>query len=312
MHDREGVLTYQPYGLPGQGRFGHDQCIYSVARGPLNRILLEAAEATGQDVHFEHRLSDFSVDARAPPPHLRRRAAPGPRPHLRYRWGLQRRPPADDEDDRFDFSQSYLAHGYKELAMPPSDRGRFRHRSRSPAHLAPRPFHADGAAESRPDLHLHAIRAIRRTGWLCGLDHAGPSPGLFRHPFPRRPPLLPDFDADWAGNPTRRAPSSPRGEPWNHSNRVVLLGDAAHAIVPFYGQGMNSGFEDARVLADLLDRPRRPPSPEEWGDLMATFSALAEAQWRRHRRSRPAQLHRNAGPHGRPPGSCCRSVSNGG
>ena len=60
MHDRQGVLTYQPYGLPGQGRHGQDQCIYSVARGPLNRILLEAAEATGQvSVHFEHRLSDL-------------------------------------------------------------------------------------------------------------------------------------------------------------------------------------------------------------------------------------------------------------
>ena len=62
VHGRDGGLTYQPYGLPGKGRFGHDQCIYSVARGPLNRILLEAAEATGRvNVHFEHRLSDFTT-----------------------------------------------------------------------------------------------------------------------------------------------------------------------------------------------------------------------------------------------------------
>ena len=75
MHDRQGVLTYQPYGLPGQGRHGHDQCIYSVARGPLNRILLEQAEATGRvTVHFEHRLSDFSVDAQGATLHFEGRA----------------------------------------------------------------------------------------------------------------------------------------------------------------------------------------------------------------------------------------------
>ena len=61
MHDQAGELTYQPYGLPGRGRFGNDECIYSVARGPLNRILLEEAEATGQvEVRFDHPLFDFN------------------------------------------------------------------------------------------------------------------------------------------------------------------------------------------------------------------------------------------------------------
>ncbi|MGB1574106.1 MAG: FAD-dependent oxidoreductase, partial [Flavobacteriales bacterium] len=126
MHGLDGGLTYQPYGLPGKGRFGHDECIYSVARGPLNRILLEAAEATGRvDVHFEHRLEDFSVsedavslafEGRSPLHHDRLFGTDGAFSAVRQRMM---------KGDRFDFSQSYLAHGYKEIAMPPREDGGF-------------------------------------------------------------------------------------------------------------------------------------------------------------------------------------------
>lgn len=273
MHDLEGALTYQPYGLPGKGRFGDDECIYSVARGPLNRILLEEAESTGRvEVKFEHALqdfaeSDFGIDLMfadgSSATHDRVFGTDGAFSAVRSRMM---------RTDRFDFSQSYLEHGYKEVAMPPGPDGGFAIDPEA-LHIWPR-GHFMLMALPNPDRTFTCTLFAPYEGedGFAGLEDADAARGYFERHFPDVLQHLPDFNADWGSHPTSSLVMT-RCNPWNHGERVVLLGDAAHAIVPFYGQGMNSGFEDVRVLADMLDSHGGNPGPEAWNGLMTTFSA---------------------------------------
>jgi len=277
MHGLDSGLTYQPYGLPGKGRFGHDECIYSVARGPLNRILLEAAEATGQvDVHFEHRLEDFSVsqdavslafEGRSPLRHDRLFGTDGAFSAVRQRMM---------KGDRFDFSQSYLAHGYKEIAMPPGEDGGFAIDPEA-LHIWPR-GHFMLMALPNPDRTFTCTLFAPFEGpeGFSGIPDVASARVYFEAHFPDVLALVPDFDHDWESNPTSSLITT-RCNPWHSGDRVLLMGDAAHAIVPFYGQGMNSGFEDARVLADLLDDQAGQPSDEAWTRLMSDFTRLRKA-----------------------------------
>ena len=277
MHGLDSGLTYQPYGLPGKGRFGHDECIYSVARGPLNRILLQAAEATGQvDVHFEHRLEDFSVsqhavslafDGRSPLRHDRLFGTDGAFSAVRQRMM---------KGDRFDFSQSYLAHGYKEIAMPPGVDGGFAIDPEA-LHIWPR-GHFMLMALPNPDRTFTCTLFAPFEGpeGFSGIPDVASARAYFEAHFPDVLDLVPDFDRDWKSNPTSSLITT-RCNPWHSGDRVLLMGDAAHAIVPFYGQGMNSGFEDARVLADLLDDQAGHPSDEAWTRLMSDFTRLRKA-----------------------------------
>ena len=277
MHGRDGALTYQPYGLPGKGRFGHDQCIYSVARGPLNRILLEAAEDTGRvKVHFEHRLSDFTsgdtgvtldFEGHSPVAHDRIFGTDGAFSAVRQRMM---------KTDRFDFSQSYLEHGYKEIAMPPNAEADFAIDPEA-LHIWPR-GHFMLMALPNPDRTFTCTLFAPFTGpdGFSGIPDAGAARRYFESHFPDVLPLVPDFDSDWTSNPTSSLVTT-RCNPWHLDDRVLLLGDAAHAIVPFYGQGMNSGFEDARVLADLLDAHGGTVEEAAWFGLMGEFTALRKA-----------------------------------
>ena len=264
MHAVDGTRAFQPYGLDGQ-------CIYSVSRAGLNRILVEAAESL-PNVRFEfgQRCEGYTTGADGATLHLeadghtqdvavdRIFGTDGAFSAVRGRMM---------RNDRFDFEQRYLPHGYKEVPMLPGADGAFQ-MEEDGLHIWP-----------RGTFMLMALPNPDRT-FTCtlfgpfegphGLSHLNDDAAVmefFRTHFPDVIPLLPNLLEDWNAHPVSSLVMT-KCFPWNDGERVALMGDAAHAIVPFYGQGMNSGMEDCTVLDGLLD------SGAEWDEVMAAYTRL--------------------------------------
>jgi kynurenine 3-monooxygenase len=261
MHPTQGDLYYQPYGK-------ENEAIYSVSRAALNKILLNAAEATGNvDFHFNHRITDvdflnkklhliddndkreFSVD------YKKLFGCDGAFSAVRYKLQIT---------DRFQFQQSYLEHGYKEFNIEPAGNGGFRMGENS-LHIWPR--------------KEFMMIALPNPGgsFTCTLFFPFDGPvsfnaikteneirQFFEKYFPDLIPLIPDYIEQFKRNPTSSL-ATMRCFPWNYHEDILLLGDAAHAIVPFYGQGMNAGFEDCRLFIEMLDS-------KGWDGLFEAFS----------------------------------------
>lgn len=249
MHSVDGTLTYQPYGKEGQA-------IYSVSRGLLNQTLMQCADASPLvNLYFEHRCTDVNLKTNtiefvedATGQHVSRTydhifGTDGAFSAVRTRL---------TKVDRYDFSQSYLDHGYKELEIPAAADGT--HQLRVDClHIWPRgefmmialpnvdgsftctlfiPFEGKNALE-----HLTTPEAVN---------------DFFERHFPDARALMPELTDDFFANPNASLVMT-KCYPWHYQDKVCLMGDAAHAIVPFYGQGMNAGFEDCTAMNRLLD-----------------------------------------------------------
>lgn len=267
-----GRMVHAIDGATNLQRYGRDdsEVIWSINRGTLNMLLLDAAEAAGARIHFDRRLE--RVDWAAPVLHLvggdgthethatdRVVGADGAGSALRAAM-------ADVIDLRERFEP--LGHGYKELEIPALPA--------FPPDALPDTLHD---ALKRGDLHAiepHALHIWPRGGYMCiALPNAEgsftvtlflPNDGspsftdtvtgadaraLFERDFRDASALIPDLEDDYVANPTGLL-GTLHLDLWHLDHRAVLVGDAAHAIVPFHGQGMNAGFEDAVELADLL------------------------------------------------------------
>jgi len=247
IHSATGQLAFQPYGR-------RDQAINSVSRAGLNLALLNAAERQSNlRIHFDRRSGDIDFDRRT----IEFTSMGGERQSVQagtiigadgafsaVRGQLQRR-------DRFSFSQSYLAHGYKELYIPPAAGGGFR--------MEPHALHI------WPRGGFMMIALPNQDGsFTCTLfwPHQGPNSfaaittprdvlAFFESTYPDAVPHMPTLVEDFFANPTSSLVTI-RCSPWHLDGRAVLLGDAAHAVVPFYGQGANAAFEDCVVLDQCL------------------------------------------------------------
>jgi len=251
MHATDGRLTFQPYGT------AEHHVINSVSRTGLNIQLLDAAETLENvSLAFEHRAVDVGLDEGAvqfstPAGPVATAAdfvigADGAFSAVRRR--LQR-------TDRFDYSQQYLRHGYKELTIPAAPDGGFRLEPHA-LHIWPRGGfmmialpNADGSFTCTlfwPFTGPNGLESLT--------DEAGVLRFFDRH-FPDAVPLMPDLTAQYLGHRNSSLVTIRCG-PWFHGDRLVLLGDACHAVVPFYGQGANAAFEDCTVLnACLAEAP---------------------------------------------------------
>ncbi|HEX7130019.1 MAG TPA: NAD(P)/FAD-dependent oxidoreductase [Rhodanobacteraceae bacterium] len=262
-------------------RYGRDdsEAIWSVSRGGLNMLLMDAAEDAGARLHFDAALAqaDFA----------------GGTITLADASGAQRTHPAGmllgcdgagsalraamaREADPGERVES-LGHGYKELEIPP----------RAPSKQQPASPEKESASFRRDlfALEPHALHIWPHGHYMCialpnaqgsftvtlFLPNEGPYPSFaslpdvraarafFEEQFADALALMPTFDEDWSEHPVGQL-ATLYLDRWHLHGRALLLGDAAHAIVPFHGQGMNAGFEDAAELAALLQLQPHDPA----------------------------------------------------
>lgn len=253
IHHPDGGLDYQPYGKDDS------QVLHSVSRAGLNRLLIEAAAAyPGVELHFDHRCVGADLDAgtlrfQRGDEHFTVDAplivgADGA--FSAVRAAMQRR-------DRFDYSQDYLTHGYKELSIPAGPSGGFAMEKHA-LHIWPRGSlmmialpNADGS------FTCTLFWPFEGEGGFASLTRADDVRAFFARQFADAVPLMPDLVEEFLHNPTNSLVTV-RCRPWHVGGRAVLLGDACHAVVPFLGQGMNAAFEDCSVLMECLARHAGP------------------------------------------------------
>lgn len=245
MHSLEGQLTFQPYGKPGQA-------INSVSRSGLNELLIETAEESGVEFHFDRQCSGLDTDSTTLILNENGKVkenvfdliigADGAFSVVRS---------AFQEMEHFDYSQDYISHGYKELNIPSGPEGNFK-LEKNALHIWPRGNfmlialpNIDGSFTVTIFLPFEGINSFNALSEEKHVEE------FFKEQFPDAHPLLENLKTDWTDNPTSSLVTV-RCFPW-HQNKTLIIGDAAHAVVPFYGQGMNCGFEDCRVLNDMLE-----------------------------------------------------------
>jgi kynurenine 3-monooxygenase len=245
LHEPNGRIAFQYYSS------NHTDAINSVARAHLNLILLNAAERSGAKLVFDHRAKSLDLERDQPTVSFDNGVtietdlvvgADGAYSVVRQQ--MQKR-------EGFNFSQEYLEHGYKELTIPPTASGDFAMNSNA-LHIWPRGGY----------MMIGLPNQDRSFTCTCFWPFAGPHGfeslqtdeqivGYFKQNFPDAVPLMPTLVADYKSNPTSSLVTV-RCHPWHWQDKVVLIGDAAHAIVPFYGQGMNAAFEDCVTLTECL------------------------------------------------------------
>lgn len=249
IHNRDGNLTFQPYGK------NDAESIDSVSRADLNIILLNAAEKySSVKLHFDQRC--VGVDLATAAIQLRDQSsgqitkvdgeivigADGAYSAVRASMLLQ---------DRFNFQQEYLTHGYKELTMPARAGGAFAMAANA-LHIWPRKSFMMIALPNRDGSFTCTLFwPFEGPNSFAALGTADEVIRYFSEQFPDVVPLMPNLVEDFLCHPTGSLVTM-RCHPWHVRDRIVLLGDAAHAVVPFLGQGMNTAFEDCTILSRCL------------------------------------------------------------
>ena len=250
IHDKSGGLHFAPYDVDPK------KCINSIGRASLNTAVIEAAQRyPNVRVHFDHKCTE--VDQDEPSCHLETGAgkltARGDAvigvdgAFSAVRASMQR------NVDNFQYDESYLAHGYKELTIPPAPNGSWRI-EKNALHIWPRKSfmmialpNPDSSFTCTLFWEFEGPRSFAATKTDEAVQH------FFDEEFPDAVPLMPTLLEDFKNNPTGSLVTI-RCAPWYHRDKVCLVGDAAHAVVPFYGQGMNAAFEDCVVLDECLEK----------------------------------------------------------
>ena len=240
-------LTFQSYGLEGES-------IYSISRGLLNRKMIDLAEEAGATFHFEQKIWDISLaDATLQIGETERGAweavghdmvfgADGAFSRIRHRMQRQ---------SMFNYSQEFLNTGYKELNIPPNADGTHK-LDKNSFHIWPR---GDYMLIALPNLDgsftCTLFMPFEGENSFAALTDKIKVAAFFEKNFSDSIEVIPELAEDFFKNPTSTLVTM-KCFPWTFENKVALIGDACHAIVPFYGQGMNAGFEDITILNEMM------------------------------------------------------------
>jgi kynurenine 3-monooxygenase len=248
IHDKSGDLHFAQYDVDP------NKHINSIGRAALNTTVIEAAQRyPNVRVHFNHRCTDVDLaeavcylEAENGQVMARGDAVIGvDGAFSAVRQSMQKKLA------EFEYDESYLAHGYKELTIPPAADGSWR-MEKNALHIWPRKSfmmialpNPDGSFTCTLFWEFEGPRSFATTkadDEVCD---------FFWEEFPDAVPLMPTLLEDFRENPTGSLVTI-RCAPWYYRDKIALLGDAAHAVVPFYGQGMNAAFEDCVVLDECL------------------------------------------------------------
>jgi kynurenine 3-monooxygenase len=265
IHSVTGELTFQPYGKDAT------EVIYSISRAELNTALISAAEAEGAKLHFQQRCT--GIDLKTGAVRLRdEHTGEETTVESAVTIGCDGSASALRAEmlklNRFNFSQQYLDYGYKELTIPAGSE-RKHLLERNALHIWPRGNYMLIALPNT-DGSFACILFLPFEGADSFATLAAPSDvrEFFQSRFPDARALMPQLAETYFGNPTG-AMVTIKCSPWHAEGKVLMLGDAAHAIVPFFGQGINCGFEDCTCLMELLDR-----DGADWSRIFQEFESV--------------------------------------
>jgi len=262
LHQPDGNTAFQPYSR-------HNEAIYSVSRGELNKKLMTLAEKHGVKIEFEHRCTQVHVENNHAHFHHDHKekivecdllfGADGAFSALRRSY---------THLDRVNCDQAYLEYGYKELCILPDEHGKWV-MEKNALHIWPRGKYmmialpnTDGTFTCTLFMPFEGEVAFDK------LNTQRDVTDLFDKQFADAKALMPGLLDDFFDNPTSSLITT-HIFPWHYKDRSALIGDAAHAIVPFYGQGMNAGFEDCTVLSSLLDKHE-----DDWKTILKEYEAV--------------------------------------
>ena len=262
MHSIDGSTPYQAYGKEGQ-------FINSVSRGELNCKLMDLAEAndveivfnqkceridwTTNEIYFVDTVEENTSQVRADLIF----GSDGAYSAARLTHQLQH--------DRFQYDQFYIDFGYKELNIPAGENGAF-FLEQNALHIWPRGNYMLIALPNKDGSFTCTLFfPFEGDPSFKSLDSKEKVRSFFDTTFADASKLMPTLENDFFANPTSSL-ITVKCFPWIRNDKFALIGDAAHAIVPFFGQGMNCGFEDCSVLNGLLAKER------DWAKVFSQFS----------------------------------------
>ncbi len=254
MHDTQGKLTFQPYGKDGQA-------IYSVSRALLNIELINHAENEANvSFHFNQKCLEVDLEKKIITLENTENGdinseiysvsadfifgADGSFSPVRL---------AMQKTDRFNYSQTFLDYGYKELTIPASADGTHL-LEKNALHIWPRGnFMLIALPNTDGSFTCTLFFPYKGEPSFESVNTDNEVLKFLQTYFPDIISLIPDITKAFSTNPTSSLVMV-KANPWVYRSDVALIGDAAHAIVPFYGQGMNAGFEDCYVLNEILEK----------------------------------------------------------
>ena len=263
MHNADGSTAYQPYGNEGQ-------YINSVSRGELNSKLMDLAEANHVEISFNQKCESIDWNKN----------------EINFNNGEQQTTINDQlvfgsdgafsagrlniqlTTDRFQYQQFYIDYGYKELTIPAGENGGFL-LEKNALHIWPRGNYMMIALPNIDGSFTCTLFfPFEGEPSFATLDTKEKLRSFFEKTFTDASPLMPTLEEDFFNNPTGSLVTV-KCYPWIKEDKFALIGDAAHAIVPFFGQGMNCGFEDCSVLNGLMEKHL-----DNWSDILPEYQSL--------------------------------------
>ena len=264
IHQANGEINFQAYGK-------NDEAIYSISRGELNRQLMNLAEKAGTVFHFNHKCVDVELETNQ----VIFETDQGVENHqaellIGADGAFSRLRTAYTKTDRYNYQQHYINHGYKELHIPPTKNGEHQI-NKNALHIWPRgKFMVIALPNTDGSFTCTLFFPFEGSPSFDTVKTKADVTTFFEEYFPDVINRMPDLLEDYFDNPTASLVTI-KCSPWIYKDKSMIVGDAAHAIVPFYGQGMNAAFEDARILVDLIDED---PKHDNWTHILKRYNEV--------------------------------------